>query len=36
MKAKNNTVEFWRYFFTVLVCLLHFESNYYPEGVKHI
>lgn len=29
---KNSAVEFWRFFFTVLICFLHFEPVYREEG----
>ena len=26
---KNNAIQFWRYLFTCLICILHFETQYF-------
>ena len=28
LNGKNNTIEFWRFIFTIWICLLHFDEGY--------
>ena len=34
--AKNFQIEFWRYFFTCIICMLHFEAGYFADGSQPI
>lgn len=33
---KNYQIEFWRYFFTCVICMLHFEAGYFTDGSQPV
>lgn len=36
LRMKNYQIEFWRYFFTCVICMLHFEAAYFTDGSQPV